>query len=45
MIYLGVTFYTQSGGEDTVKPLDRGVDLTYSHPEHNIEIKTSDFFK
>ncbi|VVH66847.1 23S rRNA (Uracil-5-) -methyltransferase RumA (EC [uncultured Gammaproteobacteria bacterium] len=35
---LGVTFYTQSGGEDTVKPLDRGVDLTYSHPEHNIEM-------
>ncbi len=35
---LGIVFYTQSGGKDTIKPLGRAVNLTYSHPEHNIEI-------
>ncbi len=35
---LGVTFYTQSGGEDTIKPLGKSTDLTYAHPEHNIEM-------
>ena len=35
---LGVSFYTQSGGEDTVKPLGEAVILTYSHPQHNIEM-------
>ncbi|SMM98496.1 23S rRNA (Uracil-5-)-methyltransferase RumA [uncultured Candidatus Thioglobus sp.] len=33
---LGITWYLQSGGEDTVKPLKDPVALTYSHPEHNI---------
>ncbi|MBC8493350.1 MAG: 23S rRNA (uracil(1939)-C(5))-methyltransferase RlmD [Candidatus Thioglobus sp.] len=36
---LAVTFYTQSGGEDTVKPLDQPVVLTYSHPDHDIEME------
>jgi len=36
---LGVTFYTQSGGEDTVKPLDKPAVLTYSHPDHQIEME------
>jgi 23S rRNA (uracil1939-C5)-methyltransferase len=35
---LDITFYTQSGGEETVKPLEKIVNLTYSHPEHNIEM-------
>lgn len=35
---LGISFYTQSGGEDTVKPLGEAVTLTYSHPQHNIEM-------
>lgn len=35
---LDITFYTQSGGEDTVKPLEKSVDLSYFHPEHNIEM-------
>ncbi len=35
---LDITFYTQSGGEETVKPLEKSVNLTYSHPEHNIEM-------
>jgi 23S rRNA (uracil1939-C5)-methyltransferase len=35
---LGVSFYTQSGGEETVKPLGESVVLTYSHPNHNIEM-------
>jgi 23S rRNA (uracil1939-C5)-methyltransferase len=33
---LDVVFYTQSGGKDTVKPLDKPVELTYSHPDHHI---------
>ncbi|EEZ80308.1 MAG: RNA methyltransferase [uncultured Candidatus Thioglobus sp.] len=36
---LGFTWYTQSGGLDTVKPLDKSVVLTYSHPNHNIEME------
>ncbi|SEH82236.1 TrmA family RNA methyltransferase [Bathymodiolus azoricus thioautotrophic gill symbiont] len=35
---LDIIFYTQSGGEETVKPLEKSVNLTYSHPEHNIEM-------
>ncbi len=35
---LDVIFYTQSGGKDTIKPLDRAVDLIYFHPDHNIEM-------
>ncbi len=35
---LGISFYTQSGGEETVKPLGEPVVLTYSHPKHNIEM-------
>lgn len=33
---LGICFYTQSGGLDTVKPLDKAVELTYSHPQHQV---------
>lgn len=33
---LSITWYLQSGGEDTVKPLKDPVALTYSHPDHNI---------
>ena len=36
---LDITFYTQSGGADTVKPLDKAVELTYTHPDHNIEME------
>ncbi len=36
---LNVTFYTQSGGEDTVKPLEKPAELTYSHPDHDIEME------
>jgi len=36
---LGFTWYTQSGGLDTVKPLNKSVVLTYSHPNHNIEME------
>ena len=36
---LNITFYTQSGGADTVKPLDKPAVLTYSHPDHNIEME------
>ncbi len=36
---LSVSFYTQSGGADTVKPLDKPVVLTYSHPDHDIEME------
>ena len=36
---LGVAFYTQSGGEDTIKPLGKKARLTYTHPDHNIEIE------
>lgn len=35
---LDTTFYTQSGGEDTIKPLGSSVELTYSHPEHDIKM-------
>jgi len=35
---LSITWYTQSGGMDTVKPLDSTVNLSYSLPEHNIEM-------
>ncbi len=42
---LNITFYTQSGGLDSVKPLDKPVVLTYSHPNHNIimEFLPTDF--
>jgi len=36
---LDITFYMQSGGADTVKPLDQPVILTYSHPDHDIEME------
>ncbi len=36
---LNITFYTQSGGADTVKPLDKPAVLTYSHPDHAIEME------
>ena len=36
---LDITFYTQSGGADTVKPLDKPAVLTYSHPDHDIEME------
>lgn len=36
---LGFVFYTQSGNEDTVKPLNKEVVLTYSHPEHRISME------
>jgi 23S rRNA (uracil1939-C5)-methyltransferase len=36
---LDITFYTQSGGQDTVKPLDQPVVLTYSHPDYDIEME------
>jgi 23S rRNA (uracil1939-C5)-methyltransferase len=35
---LSITWYTQSGGMNTVKPLDSAVNLSYSLPEHNIEM-------
>jgi len=35
---LSITWYTQSGGMDTVKPLDSVVNLSYSLPEHNIQM-------
>ncbi len=42
---LDITFYTQSGGLDSVKPLDQPVVLTYSHPNHDIvmEFLSTDF--
>lgn len=42
---LKVSFYTQSGGADTVKPLDQPAVLTYSHPDHDIvmEFLPTDF--
>ncbi len=42
---LDITFYTQSGGQDTVKPLDQPAVLTYSHPDHDIvmEFLPTDF--
>ena len=35
---LAITWYTQSGGLDTVRPLDEVVNLHYSLPEHDIEM-------
>lgn len=35
---LSITWYTQSGGMDTIKPLDSVVSLSYSLPEYNIEM-------
>ncbi len=42
---LNLTFYTQSGGADTVKPLNKPAVLTYSHPDHDIvmEFLPTDF--
>ncbi|BBB24493.1 23S rRNA (uracil1939-C5)-methyltransferase [Isorropodon fossajaponicum endosymbiont JTNG4] len=42
---LNITFYTQSGGLDSVKPLEKPVVLTYSHPNHGIimEFLPTDF--
>ncbi|MBW5290622.1 MAG: 23S rRNA (Uracil-5-) -methyltransferase RumA [Candidatus Ruthia sp. Asou_11_S2] len=42
---LNITFYTQSGGLDSVKPLEKPVVLTYSHPNHDIimEFLPTDF--
>jgi 23S rRNA (uracil1939-C5)-methyltransferase len=42
---LKINFYTQSGGADTVKPLDQPALLTYSHPDHDIvmEFLPTDF--
>ncbi len=42
---LKLSFYTQSGGADTVKPLDQPAVLTYSHPDHDIvmEFLPTDF--
>ncbi|HIE78167.1 MAG TPA: 23S rRNA (uracil(1939)-C(5))-methyltransferase RlmD [Candidatus Thioglobus sp.] len=36
---LNITWYTQIGGLDTVKPLGASSALTYSLPEHNIEME------
>ncbi len=33
-----ITWYGQSGGLQTIKPLDKAVDLYYEHIEHNIRI-------
>ena len=35
---LGITWYTQSGGLETIKPLNKAVSLTYVLPEHRIEM-------
>ena len=35
---LSITWYTQSGGLDTIKPLNNPVQLTYSIPDHKIEM-------
>ena len=35
---LSITWYTQSGGMNTVKPLDKAVNLSYSLPEYKIEM-------
>jgi 23S rRNA (uracil1939-C5)-methyltransferase len=37
-VELDITWYLQSGGLDTVKPLDASVNLMYSHPQHDIEM-------
>jgi 23S rRNA (uracil1939-C5)-methyltransferase len=34
---LDVKFYTQSGGPQTIKPLNNLANLTYTHPDFNIE--------
>jgi len=36
---LSITWYTQSGGIDTIKPLNEAVILTYSIPDHKIEME------
>lgn len=36
---LAITFYTQSGGLETVQPLEKPVTLTYSHPTYQIEMR------
>ena len=35
---LEITWYTQSGGLETIKPLNEAVSLTYSLPDHKIEM-------
>ncbi len=42
---LNITFYTQGGSLDSVKPLEKPVVLTYSHPNHDIimEFLPTDF--
>ena len=35
---LSITWYLQSGGLDTIKPLKNPIQLTYSIPKHNIEM-------
>ena len=35
---LSITWYVQSGGLDTVKPLMEAIKLTYSIPDHNIKM-------
>ena len=35
---LGITWYAQSGGLETIKPLNESVSLTYALPEHKIEM-------
>ena len=35
---LAITWYTQSGGLETIKPLNESVSLTYTLPEHKIEM-------
>ena len=35
---LAITWYTQSGGLETIKPLNESVSLTYALPEHKIEM-------
>ena len=35
---LKITWYTQSGGLETVKPLNEAVSLSYSLPDHNIKM-------
>ncbi len=37
-VRLSITWYTQSGGMDTVKPLDECVGLNYTLPQHNIDM-------
>ncbi len=35
---LAITWYTQSGGLETIKPLNKSVSLTYTLPDHKIEM-------